>query len=52
MIGLAHSYKHAFKSSPNAQDHGTTVDELQDVNGIDGSRIFVGQIIDVPLGSS
>jgi len=35
-----------------ARDHGTTVDELQDVNGIDGSRIFVGQVIDVPLGSS
>ena len=35
-----------------AREHGTTVDELKDVNGIDGSRIFVGQVIDVPLGSS
>jgi nucleoid-associated protein YgaU len=35
-----------------ARDHGSTVDELQDVNGIDGSRIFAGQVIDVPLGSS
>ena len=24
---------------------------LKDVNGIDGSRIFVGQVLDVPLGS-
>lgn len=35
-----------------ARDHGTTVDELKDVNGISGSRIFVGQVIEVPLGSS
>lgn len=33
-----------------ARDHGTTVDELKDVNGIDGSRIYVGQVIDVPQG--
>lgn len=35
-----------------ARDHGTTVDDLKDVNGISGSRIFVGQVIEVPLGSS
>jgi hypothetical protein len=33
-----------------ARDHGTTVDEIQAVNGIDGSRIYVGQVIDLPLG--
>lgn len=35
-----------------ARSHGTTVDELKSVNGIDDSRIFPGQVIDVPLGSS
>lgn len=35
-----------------ARTLGTTVDELRDANGIDGSRIFVGQVIDVPLESS
>ncbi|MDA0330203.1 MAG: DUF5715 family protein [Gemmatimonadetes bacterium] len=34
-----------------ARRHGTTVDQLKDVNGIDGSRIFVGQVIEVPFGS-
>ncbi len=34
-----------------ARDHGTTVTELKQVNGIDGNRIYVGQVIDVPLGS-
>lgn len=33
-----------------ARDYGTTVDELQYVNRIDGSRIYPGQVIDVPLG--
>jgi hypothetical protein len=33
-----------------ARAHGTTVDELKDVNGIRGNRIFVGQVIDVPQG--
>ena len=33
-----------------ARAHGTTVDELRDLNGIRGSRIFVGQLIDVPSG--
>lgn len=34
-----------------ARDHGITVTELKQVNGIDGNRIYVGQVIDVPLGS-
>jgi hypothetical protein len=34
-----------------ARQHGTTVDEIQAVNGIDGNRIYAGQVIDVPLGS-
>lgn len=34
-----------------ARAHGTTVDELRDANGLRGSRIFVGQVIDVPTGS-
>jgi len=33
-----------------ARAHGTTVDELKDVNDLRGSRIFVGQVIDVPQG--
>jgi hypothetical protein len=33
-----------------ARQHGISVDELQAVNGIDGSRIYAGQVIDVPLG--
>ncbi len=33
-----------------AREHGITVGELRDVNGIQGSRIFVGQLIDVPQG--
>lgn len=33
-----------------ARHHGVSVDELQAVNGIDGSRIYAGQVIDVPLG--
>ena len=33
-----------------ARQHGTSVDELRDVNGIEGSRIYVGQVIDVPQG--
>jgi hypothetical protein len=34
-----------------ARRHGTTVDELRDVNELRGSQIFVGQVLDVPLGS-
>jgi hypothetical protein len=34
-----------------ARRHGTTVDQLRDVNGLDGERIFVGQVLDVPVGS-
>ena len=33
-----------------ARQHGTTVDEIKDMNGIRGSRIYVGQVIDVPQG--
>lgn len=33
-----------------ARQHGTTVDEIQAVNGINGNRIYAGQVIDVPLG--
>lgn len=33
-----------------ARTHGTSVDDLKAVNGIDGSRIYAGQIINVPLG--
>jgi nucleoid-associated protein YgaU len=32
-----------------ARSHGTSVDDLKAVNGINGSRIFTGQVIDVPL---
>jgi len=31
-----------------AKAHGTTVDQLRDLNGIRGSRIYAGQVIDVP----
>jgi spore germination protein YaaH len=34
-----------------ARRHGTTVDDLRDVNGIRGSHIVVGQLLDVPVGS-
>ena len=30
---------------------GTTVDQLRDVNQLSDSQIFVGQVLDVPLGS-
>ena len=33
-----------------ARTHGTTVDELRTANQLAGSRIFVGQVLDVPLG--
>ena len=33
-----------------ARAHGTSVDELRDINGIRGNRIYVGQVIDVPQG--
>lgn len=32
-----------------ARSHGLSVDDLKTVNGIDGSRIYAGQVIDVPL---
>lgn len=35
-----------------ARSHGTTVDDLRVVNGLDGSRIYVGQVIDVPVAES
>lgn len=34
-----------------ARSHGTSVDDLMAANGIDGSRIYAGQVIDVPLAS-
>lgn len=34
-----------------ARSLGISVEELRSVNGIDGSRIFVGQVLDVPTGS-
>jgi hypothetical protein len=33
-----------------ARSHGTSVDDLKAVNGINGNRIYAGQVIDVPLG--
>jgi len=33
-----------------ARQHGTTVDAIRSVNGINGNRIYVGQVIDLPLG--
>lgn len=32
-----------------ARSHGTTVDDLRVVNGLEGSRIYVGQVLDVPV---
>ena len=32
-----------------ARSHGTSIDDLKAVNGIDGSRIYAGQVIDVPI---
>jgi hypothetical protein len=34
-----------------ARTHGTTVDELRNRNRLAGSRIYVGQILDLPVGS-
>ena len=34
-----------------ARAHGVTVDEIRDANGMRGTTIFAGQLIDVPLGS-
>ncbi len=34
-----------------ARSHGTTVAEIRSVNDLDGSRIYPGQILSVPLGS-
>jgi hypothetical protein len=33
-----------------ARSHGMSVDELKAVNGINGNRIYAGQVIDVPVG--
>lgn len=33
-----------------ARNHGTTVDELLTANQLAGSRIYVGQVLDVPAG--
>ncbi|MGD2045177.1 MAG: DUF5715 family protein [Gemmatimonadota bacterium] len=33
-----------------ARSHGTSVDDLLAVNHLDGSRIYAGQVIEVPLG--
>jgi hypothetical protein len=32
-----------------ARSHGLSIDDLMAVNGIDGARIYAGQVIDVPL---
>jgi LysM repeat protein len=32
-----------------ARSHGTTVDDLRVANGLEGSRIYVGQVLDVPV---
>jgi hypothetical protein len=34
-----------------ARSHNTTVDELRTRNQLVGSRIYVGQVLDIPLGS-
>ena len=34
-----------------ARTHGTTVNEIQSANGLRGSRIYPGQVLDVPVGS-
>lgn len=31
-----------------AHDHGTTVSQLQQINGLEGSRIYAGQVLEVP----
>jgi len=31
-----------------AQDHGTTVSQLKQINGLKGSRIYAGQVLEVP----
>jgi len=33
-----------------ARSHGITVDELQQVNNLSGSKIFAGQVIEIPAG--
>lgn len=33
-----------------ARQHGTTVDEIQALNGLNGNRIYAGQVIDLPTG--
>lgn len=33
-----------------ARAHGTTVDELRDMNNLRGSRIYAGQVLEVPRG--
>ncbi len=34
-----------------ARSYGTTVSEIRSANGLDGSRIYPGQVLAVPLGS-
>ena len=34
-----------------ARTHGTSVDDLKTANLLEGSRIYVGQVLDVPTGS-
>lgn len=34
-----------------AVEHGTSVDALKQMNGLDGSRIFAGQVLEVPTTS-
>lgn len=34
-----------------ARNHGTTVRQIRSVNGLDGSRIYPGQVLSLPLGS-
>ncbi len=34
-----------------ARKHGTTVERLRQVNGLRGSRIYAGQVLEVPTGS-
>lgn len=35
-----------------ARSHGTTVDQLRDANQLRGSRIYAGQVLDVPVDAS
>lgn len=35
-----------------ARSHGTTVDQLRDANRLRGSRIYAGQVLDVPMDAT